>query len=279
MIHNSPFVSVDLKLKRKEDVHFPFFDYGFLYGYGLFETIPIRNGKPLLWREHLERLTYSANILEIPFEYQEEDVTQALEELIKQNDVQNAVLNVYLTPGNRPVESTKWEFNHPFFMMVIRPYPKIKAEIELGICEESFQRIRLDQFKTLSFVKNIMEKRLNARFDDVLLYNHDKVVLETPVANAFFVQGNTIVTPKSQMIMPGIVRRFLLKNKDLDIKVSESAISVDDLENFDEIFLTNSLRGIILVHKTTPYPHLVSGPVARQIKVRYNELLGITDPA
>ena len=38
-----------------------------MYGYGLFETIPIRDGKQLLWNEHMERLVYSANILEIGY--------------------------------------------------------------------------------------------------------------------------------------------------------------------------------------------------------------------
>ena len=37
------------------------FDRGFLYGDGLFETVPIYNGKPFRWAQHLERLQRGAD--------------------------------------------------------------------------------------------------------------------------------------------------------------------------------------------------------------------------
>ena len=67
------YISENLELKKKEAMEFPFMDYGFLYGYGLFETIRVEQGKPVLAQEHLDRMRSGAIILDIPLEYSDDE--------------------------------------------------------------------------------------------------------------------------------------------------------------------------------------------------------------
>ncbi len=259
-------------------VPFPYDDYGFLYGYGFFETVRIHNGTPLLFDHHWDRLESSAIITDIQPPVLRREAKEAVMTLIKTNNVVNATLNIYLTAGDRPVGTHRVVLGQPMTLMVLRPFTQSRANIgiHLGIRQESFQRIQLDQFKMLAYVKNILEKSLCDPYDDVLLYSEDQSILETPTANVFFIKRNQIITPKSDYILPGVTRRFLIDQlPTIGFSVSETPITVPDLDQFDEIFLTSSLRGIVLVDQMEHYPTLKSGPVSRLIQKYYNDALGV----
>jgi branched-subunit amino acid aminotransferase/4-amino-4-deoxychorismate lyase len=276
MKNTFPFVSENLEIKRVGDLKFPVSDYGFLYGFGVFETILVHAGQAVLLHQHLMRLQFGAGVFEIPFDYDETQLAEAAKALLKKNDVESGILNIYITPGERPELGGQFEFDRPFLLMVVRPLGAIKQEINLCIREESFQRTRMDRFKTLSFMKNVLERRLAAKYDDVLLYNHAQELLETPTANVFFVQENRIVTPKSPVVMTGVVRQYLMDHqKELGVSVTERAVFLDELTDFDEIFLANSLRGIILVKSTEGFAHLVSGNISHGVKEYYLKKLNL----
>ena len=153
-----------------------------------------------------------------------------------------------------------------------------RAEIgvHVGIRQESFQRIQIDQFKMLSYLKNILEKSLCDPYDDVLLYSENDAILETPTANVFFTRGNILFTPKSSFILPGVTRRYIIeKATEFGFGISEQPISLDDLDEFDEIFLTNSLKGIVRVDFLEKYPLLKSGKLTKRLQKLYNNSLSL----
>ena len=43
-----------------------FQDRGFVLGDGIFETLVVRRGQPVLWREHIDRLLATATVLHFP---------------------------------------------------------------------------------------------------------------------------------------------------------------------------------------------------------------------
>lgn len=274
-----PYISVNLDITERETLGFPFLDYGFLYGYGLFESIRVFKGQPLLLDEHLARLQRGSIILDIPFDFTNSEVVSSIQQLIKKNDIEDAILNIYLTPGDRSQDPAKVEIELPFLLMVCRPWPDYDSEKRhvLECRQESFQRTPLDRFKTLSWMKNVLEKRLSSHVDDVLLYSQNEMILETTRANVFFVKGDVIVTPKSPSILTGITRQYLIDRQDeLGIDVLVDPIFVDYLETYDEIFLTNALKGVILVEGVEGYPNLRSGPVSEKVRAVYRKSLGIT---
>ena len=270
------YISENLCIKNKQELSFPFLDYGFLYGYGLFESIKVKDGIPLLLDYHVARLKRGSVILDIPFEYSFDDIKTHVSFLIEKNQVKESILNFYLTPGNRDEDPSSVQMNSPFFLMVNRVWPNYKSDysIKLELRQESFKKTPLDRFKTLSWMKNILEKRLSPDSDDVLLYDEDGNLLEASRANVYFVKEKTIYTPKSSVVLPGVIRQFLIDNQNsLGVEIKESPIGIQHLSDFDEIFLSNALRGVFLVKDFTRFPGLVSGDVSKRVQAQFLNLL------
>ncbi len=271
-----PHCLYNLTLTQVDDLKFPTQDYGMLYGYGVFETLKITKSKPMFLKEHIDRMEYGTGILEIPFPFRYPEIEDAIKILIQKNNIQDAILNLYITPGDREVGETKMTFATPLFLAFIRPLPRPIPEegISLALREESFKRNRIDQLKTMSYIKNIFEKRFAEPFDDVLLYSSEQEILETPVCNVFLVKENQILTPKSPDILIGITRNFLINNQPyFGYPIIETKLSIADLTETDEIFLTSSIRGIIPIDTLEGIPGLSSGPVSHEIQVKYNRYI------
>ena len=268
-------ISKNMTIMKKDELIFPYLDYGFLYGYGLFETIRVLDGKPILLQEHISRIKKCSIELEIPFFYSDDEIIDVTNELISLNKVTTGVLNFYLTPGDRGVDPAKIASNDPFFLILMRQYPNYSLEdkLSLDIRHFAFQRTPLDRYKTLSWMKNVLENKLST-FDDILLYDDNEMFLETTRSNMFFIKNDVLITPKSTVILPGITRGFLIKNADkFNFKIEEREVYMDELMDFDEIFLTNSLRSIILIDKINNIPNLKSKEKTHQIQKTYFELI------
>jgi branched-subunit amino acid aminotransferase/4-amino-4-deoxychorismate lyase len=268
------YISKNMTTVKKEDLIFPYLDYGFLYGYGLFESIRVLDGKAILLQDHINRIRKCSIELEIPFFYSDEDIKRKVDELISINNVVTGVLNFYLTPGDRGIDPAKVVDNDPFFLILMRQYPKYSSEdkLSLDVRPLAFQRTPLDRYKTLSWMKNVLENKLST-FDDILLYDDNEMLLETTRSNMFFIKDDVLITPKSTVILPGITRGFLIKSAaKLSFKIEEREVYVGELLGFDEVFLTNSLRSIILVDSINNIPNLKSKEKTIQIQKSYFEL-------
>jgi branched-subunit amino acid aminotransferase/4-amino-4-deoxychorismate lyase len=244
-------------------------DTGFLYGYGLFETILIQKKISIFFKEHFNRLEKSAKVLGIPFDILESKMLQAINALIEINNINDAKLNIYLTAG---CNSSKKNIRpHSRFLLVVRSLP-IEKEYSLTIKKDKFSRTTLDSLKTLSFLRNFLEKKQAYPFDDVILYNSRKNILETTTANVFFIKERTIFTPKSSLILSGIARNWLKNNcPKIGLSFKEVKINLTTIQDYEEIFLTNSLRGIILVKSVEDFPNLCSKNITQQIRDYYSK--------
>lgn len=88
-------------------------------------------------------------------------------------------------------------------------------------------------------------------------------VLEGSRANVFVVRGRTVSTPPLEgSILPGIARAGLIEEAaEIGIEVCEKPLTLDDLRAADEVFLTNSLRGVEPVHELDDKPIVADGPL------------------
>lgn len=270
------YVSANQTILHKKDCLFPFDDMGFLYGYGLFETVRVHRGRPLLFSEHFKRLKDVAIILDIPFNFIEEDMHHNCLNLIYKNKAQDAVMNVYLTPGDRDFLDSSIEPKHPFLLIVLRPFDSQLDEkrLHVSLREESFKRTKMDRFKSMNYLKNILEKKLVHPFDNVLLFDEDHMILESPTANVFFVQESTLISPDSECILPGVVRQFVMDHADkFGMNLVRRPVHLSDLEGYDEVFFTNSVYGVIEIERLETLHTLCSGIYTTRIREMYNQLI------
>jgi len=212
-------------------------DEGYSFGLGLFETILLYKGKPVFLDEHLVRINKAIIDLGLNIDKLEKDeVFQYLNK--NKNTLEYDVLKIVLSEKNR--------------LFLKREYTYTEKDYQKGF-SLNISKVRRNEnsiftfHKTLNYGDNILEKRKSKKlgYDEPIFLNSKNQITEGATSNIFVVVEDKIYTPKlSCGLLNGIVRQYIISNYD----VIEKEIDIEFLNNADEIFLTNSLFGIMPVN-------------------------------
>ncbi|WP_121665450.1 aminotransferase class IV [Mesonia aquimarina] len=227
------------------------------YGDGLFETIRVINGKIMFWEDHYFRLMASMRILrmEIPMSFSPEFLEQEILDLINENNLQDqpvrVKINVHRNPGGLYLPESReisylirtTHLESPFYTL-----SEEKSIVEL-FKDHYIMSGLLSTIKSTNKIVNVLGSIFAEEndYDNCLLLNEKKSVIEALNGNLFLVKGNTIKTPPLEDgCLNGIIRKKLieiLKNTE-EFTLEEVSISPFVLQKADELFITNSIVGI-----------------------------------
>ncbi len=234
-----------------EEAHLSPLDRGFTFGDGVYEVIPVYNGRSFCLDAHLDRLNQSLNSIRMQPPYSHEKWTHILDTLVKKNGAGDQWIYVQVTRGIEPKRE------HQFPTQVIPTifavsYPKVyltKAEQAKGIRVTAVTDIRwkLCHIKTASRLAYVLmnQEAKEAGFDEGIIMNTG-YALEGTISNLFIVRHGVIYTPpKSTQLLHGITRDYILGLAEQHkIPYRESKISERDLLKADEMWITASTRPI-----------------------------------
>lgn len=231
-------------------------DEGYQFGLGAFTTVSVEHGKPLMLKQHLERLCGSLSALGLAEAVTEEEVKAFL----KGKDAEHHALKIMVSEKNR--------------LMTLRRNPYTREHIERGFRLALSPVYRnetspLVRHKTLNYGDCILEKRRasQAGADEMIFKNSRGQLCEGTTTNLFFSCGGRLYTPPvSCGLLPGIMRRFLMEH----VEVTEEILYMEDAAQMDECFVTNSLMGIMPV-KAFEGNQYQPGPVTRRCMQVYEE--------
>ncbi|MDS0525738.1 aminotransferase class IV [Clostridium sp. SHJSY1] len=208
-------------------------DEGSFFGKSIFETILWLKG-PIFLKEHIERLKTGLNVLKLkPLE--EDELIKFLRGL----EVKNKGIKVMVTPLNIVITKRDITYKSEDY--------KRGFSLKLSNVKRNSSSC-LTYIKSTCYIENILEKEKMKKlgFDDVLFLNERGFVTETSCSNIFIIKNERIITPKIENgLLGGIIRKWAIKN----FKVQEEDILYEDLESADEVFITNSLMGIMKVNR------------------------------
>ena len=230
---------------------------GLLYGDAVFETIKGVNGQLFFWEDHYFRLMASMRILrmDIPMHFSMEFLEEEIKKTIRAADFSKQSLRIKLYV-NRKAGGKYNPTNH-----------EVDYFIELETTRDPFytfneDRYEVELFKDQYIYANLLATlKSNAKiinvlgsiyatengYQNCLLLNDKKMVVEALQGNLFLVKGTTIITPPtSDGCLRGIIRKQLIEIcKTLqEYKLEEKSISSFDLQKADELFITNVMIGI-----------------------------------
>ena len=224
-------------------------DRGFCYGDGLFETILFVAGRAPLWPRHMARLAEGCARLSLPAP---DAAVLAREAAQACAGLARAVVRITLTRGAAPRG-----YAFPRTMRVTRivaasPAPKIPAHwydrgIRVRVCD-----LRLGEQPALAGIKHLnrLEQVLaRAEWNDeaigegLLCDAHGHVIGATS-ANLFALIDGRLVTPALRRCgVAGVARAEALAQRECEMR----DLLMDELLRADEVFLSNSVRGIVPV--------------------------------
>mgnify|MGYP000002173413 CR=1 FL=1 len=233
----------------------------FLYGDGVFETLKFVNQKILFFEDHYFRLMASMRILrmEIPMHFTMEFIENEILQLAKINKCSYAARvritvfrndgGYYLPLSNQisylitivPLANTAYKFEHQDY--------EVELYKDFFITKQLLSTLKSTN-KIINITGSIYAKENG--YDNCLLLNETKNVVEALNGNVFLVVGNKITTPPiSEGCLNGIMRKQIItiaKNR-TDLEIVEAPISAFDLQKADELFITSIIVGIQPVTK------------------------------
>jgi branched-chain amino acid aminotransferase len=230
---------------------------GLLYGDSVFETIRAINGKIIFWEDHYFRLMASMRIMrmEIPGNFSPEFLEEEILNLIRENNLESSPARIRFTVyrkqgGTYSPETLNIEYvilaeklSDPFYLLNEDLY-----EVEL-FKDHYINSGLLSTIKSNNRAVNVLGS-IYARengYQNCLILNENKTVVEALNGNIFLVKENKIKTPPlSEGALNGIVRKQILEiiKTIPDLEVEEVAISPFELQKADELFITNVIVGI-----------------------------------
>lgn len=238
-------------------------DEGFQFGLGAFETIAVEAGKPIFLDKHLKRLERAAEFLYLGtlsergitekqiLRYLEEqaqlpesranfaNITQFSESRENFSDITHCALKIMLSKEN------------VVFSMRANPYTPERYEKGFVLDISPVKRNETSSLvyhKTMNYGDCILEKRnaAAAGVDERLFLNTKDQICEGTVSNIFFVKQGKLYTPDTRCgLLPGILREYICETQ----HVEEVIIYPENLKEYEECFVTNSLMGIMPVRQ------------------------------
>ena len=243
------------KLLPGEKAKISLLDYGFLFGFGLYETVRAYNGKVFRLDNHLARLRYSGNRLGIVIHTAL--IREAVNDVIKANGFKQTRLRICVSIGEGTISPNLDSCKQPTIAIIASEYKPPSREKYQNGYKVALSSIRRSSLSPVTYLKstNTMENMLARRdakdvgADEAFFLNEKGYLTEAAGSNLFLMKNGVLKTPRYESgILPGVTRVvvFELAAK-LGIKVREVNLKLADLLQADEVFITNSLIEIVPV--------------------------------
>ncbi|MCB0531793.1 MAG: aminotransferase class IV [Saprospiraceae bacterium] len=247
------------------------------YGDGLFETIRVFNGQIPLFERHWQRLSKNCQILGLlfPADWNARFFLDAILKIAAANA--RVRLSVWRAPGGlyRPAED-RANFLIEAALLEQTCFEWHPKGITVGIANGL--RLPMDSVancKTMNALRYVLAARQAGEqgWDDALLLNSSERICEASSSNVFWWKDSVLHTiPLAEGCVAGVMRQFLLDlAASVGYVVQEKPATFAILEQSDEIFLTNAIRGIVPIRnfakklKGSAKTHILFQELVRQI--------------
>jgi branched-chain amino acid aminotransferase len=279
-------VYIDGKFYPKPEAKISVYDHGLLYGDGVFEGIRAYNGIVFKLKEHIDRLYRSAHTIMLKIPLTKNEMTKAVLETLKKNNLKNAYIRLVVTRGIGDLGLDPRKCPKPTIIIIAEPTIQLHAPEakEKGITTAIawVKRDPVDatshEIKSLNYLNSVLGKieANNAGVDEAICLNKRGLVCEGVGENIFIVKENKIFTPPiSSGALHGITRDVVMKlAKKLGYKVIEKDITPNELFNADEVFLTGTaaeVKPVREINKRT-IGNGKPGPITKQIMQEFDKI-------
>ena len=270
---------------KASEARLDFYSETLHYGYGVFEGIRsyrTEDGRTKIFKEeeHFDRLRNSANALNLPYKWSNEELIQATYKILELNHLQDA----YIRPLVYAPANMSFSLNDQSFIVIeaweMQPFLGNKL---LNVMTSSFQRpnpkgFRIEAKATGHYVNSILasQEAKSKGFDEALLLDMNNHVAEAPGANFFLENNGVLYTPEKGNILPGITRATVFEiGEELGIPVVEKKITIDEVLGADSAFFSGTAAEIIGIKTLdkVPFSKEWENTLGSKIQKAYKDLV------
>ena len=230
-------------------------DRGFLFGDGIYEVVPSYDGKLVGFAPHMERMQEGLDAIEIQLHVDHEAWRNIASELITRNDGGNLGIYFHVSRG----ADTQRHHAYPdgiaptiyafAFEIPPAPTPDKDAATPYTVATAEDLRWKRCNIKSTALLGNVMHYQQGYALghNETLLYNQDGELTEAAACNLYVIKNGLVATPLlDYQKLPGITRLMLLEilRKDGSIAVQERVVTLAELHNADEVWISSSSKEI-----------------------------------
>ena len=257
------------------------YDRGFLFADGVYEVIPVYDGKLFELTAHLQRLANSLAAVKINNPYSDTEWKQFLVRLVATNGNGDQSVYLQVTRGAAIRDHAFPASSEATVFAMSSPLTAVADSVlENGINAitlEDNRWLRCD-IKSIALLGNVLlrQQAVEAGATESILLR-DGFATEGAASNLFIVKNNTLMTPvKSHLILPGITRDVVLDlARNNGIECRETNLTEQALRNADEIWMTSSTKAILPVTRLDD--HQVGsgkpGPIWKLLHEKYQQYI------
>lgn len=233
---------IDGKFLSENEAAIPITDRGLLFGDGVFSTIRVNQGSIEGLKTHLKNLYSQCEVINLECPSIKDEW---IHDLINRNSAAQGIwrLKIIVTGGDDCGRDLKKRRGR--LIMTLKPVPSVPSEVRLGIypipCSTPLAHLKslayLDRLHMADYASKI-------NVDDVLVLSSDGHLLETSCANIFWFENGNFFSPQpSHNLLTGATLGLLSR----EIKISFVNKKLDEIAASAQVYLCNSIRGIIPV--------------------------------
>ena len=252
-------IYINGKFLDKKNATVSVFDHGLLYGDGAFEGIRSYSGLVFRLKEHIDRLYETAHTLMIKIPLSQAQMTKAIVETLKENNLRDAYIRVIVTRGEGDLGLDPRKCKGDPNIVIITDKIVLYAEelYKKGMAIITVPTVRNlpealnPQLKSMNYLNNILAKieANNSGFSEAIMLDAQGYVAECTGDNIFIIKKGVLSTP-SQGRLRGITRDTVLELAQKEkIETGERMITRHEVYISDECFLTGTAAEIIPVVK------------------------------
>jgi branched-chain amino acid aminotransferase len=277
------FIWLDGKLVPWREANVHILTHAMHYASSVFEGQRAYGGTIFKLREHSERLRRSAELLGFDIPWTAEQIDAACVEVLQANGLTDAYLRPVAWRGSESMgvspKGTKphlavaaWNWGKYY------PHEKAAAGLRLDIAPwrrpAPYTAPVHSKAAGLYMIATLSKQHADGRgFDDALMFDYRGQVAEATGANAFFVRDGVLHTPTPDCFLDGITRRTVIDlARKRGIEVQERTIWPEELESFEQFFITGSAAEVTFVQSAGPWRFEI-GVLSRQLAGDYDDLV------
>ncbi len=251
---------------------------GFLYGDAVFETLRYSQNHIHFWEDHYFRLMAAMRVFRMPIpmrftpEFLEQECLRVIEAQSITSPSWRIRLSVFRNDGGvylpasrdvsyvieaKPIEEEKYASKQSYNVELFKDY----------YVQKSMLSNLKSNNKALQVIGSIFMQEQG--FDNGILVNDDKEIVEFLNGNLFVVDGGMLRTPPlTAGCLDGVMRKQIIRlAKKENISCVEEKISPFDLQQVQEVFMTNAITGIqpVSSYRRTDYQDIVALQLQRAL--------------
>jgi len=262
---------------KAEDAKISIFDRGYIFSDGIYEVVPVINGKVIDKAPFFERFEGSMSKISLKAPYDREEIMSILNTLIAENHLVEGGIYMQVTRGVAPREfyfpaNTPTTFMAFIFKKDIINAPLAQTGIKVVSCTDI--RWKRRDIKSISLLGQVLAKEevhQKGAYEGWMV--EDGYVTEGTSSSAYIVKDGVIITrPLSNLILPGIRRKVLMElTKTHGIKIEERLFTIEEALDADEALMSSATVFVLPIVEIDGQPIGTGkpGPMAAKLREMY----------